>query len=269
MSAAVPAYFDFLIDGFRSGRMGRNVHLGYWDDPPPLTTPCSPQEFEAAQARLTEILLGLADLSDGQSVLDVGCGFGGALEAAGRWRSMNLSGVNIDPRQLDICRTLAAGTNSLALVVADACALPFRPASFDRVLCIEAMFHFRSRELFLRETAEAMRRGGRLALSDILLRQPDLDAPLSVATIETIIRREYGPWPQLWVTIDEILDAAQKAGLTPDRVVDATRQTLPTYRVTAPQEHSGLPPRPSAGNLLRWLHAAGYASYLCLSFTKG
>ena len=268
MRAAVPAYFDFLIDGFRAGRMGRNVHLGYWDDPPPLTTPCGLEEFEAAQARLTEILLELADLSDGQSVLDVGCGFGGALEAVSRRRGMKLAGVNIDPRQLDICRTLETGDNSLSLVVADACALPFRPASFDRVLCIEAMFHFRSRDLFLRETADALRTGGRLVLSDILLRHPDLDASLRVAAIETIIRREYGPWPQLWVTMDEILSAARKVGLMPDHVVDATRQTLPTYRVTAPQDHSGLPPRPSAGSLLRWLHAEGYASYLCLSLTK-
>jgi MPBQ/MSBQ methyltransferase len=268
MRAAVPAYFDFLIDGFRSGRTGRNVHLGYWDDPPPLTAPCDPLEFEAAQARLTEMLLGLADLSDGQSVLDVGCGFGGALEAVGRWRDMKLSGINIDPRQLDICRTLARGDNNLSLVVADACALPFRSASFDRVLCIEAMFHFRSRDLFLRESANALRTGGRLVLSDILLRSPGLDAPWSVAAIEATIRGEYGPWPQLWATTDEILNAAREAGLMPDNVVDATRQTLPTYRVTAPQERGGSPRRPSAGSLLRWLHAEGYVSYLCLSFTK-
>jgi MPBQ/MSBQ methyltransferase len=268
MRAAVPAYFDFLIDGFHSGRTGRNVHLGYWDDPPPLTAPCGPLEFETAQVRLTEVLLGFAELSDGQSVLDVGCGFGGALEVAGRRRDMELFGVNIDPRQLDICRTVATGNNSLSLVVADACALPFRSASFDRALCIEAMFHFRSREIFLREAANALRIGGRLVLSDILLRRPGLEGPFSIAAIEEAIRGEYGPWPQLWVTMDEVLEAARKSGLTPDRIVDATRQTLPTYRVTAPQDRSGSPQRPSAGGLLRWLHAEGYVSYICLSFTK-
>ena len=268
MRAAVPAYFDFLIDGFHSRRTGRNVHLGYWDDPPPLTTPCGPVEFEAAQARLTEVLLALADLSDGQSVLDVGCGFGGAFETVAKLRDMKLYGVNIDPRQLDICRTVATGDNTLSLIVADACSLPFRLASFDRALCIEAMFHFRSREIFLREAANALRIGGRLVLSDILLRSPGLGVPLSVANIEAIIRDEYGPWPQLWMTIDEVLDAARQAGLRLDRAVDATRQTLPTYRVTAPQDRSVLSQRPSAGSLLRWLHAEGYASYLCLSFTK-
>ena len=269
MPAVVPAYFDFIIEGFRSGRVGRNVHLGYWDDPPSLAVPCGSQEFEAAQARLTDILIELADLRGGLSVLDVGCGLGGTLESAGKWPDMHLAGINIDRRQLDICRTLPVGQNTLSLLVADACALPFRPASFDRVLCIEAMFHFRARDAFLREAANVLRGGGRLVLSDILLSNPGRHAPLQrCRRSRRSIRREYGPWPRLWVDADEILDVARQTGLVPDRVVDATRETLPTYRVTAPQEHAGLPPRPSAGSLLRWLHAAGYLSYLCLSFTK-
>lgn len=269
MPAAVPRYFDFLVEGFWSGQTGRHVHLGYWDEPPSLATPCSPQEFAAAQARLTDIVLDLADLRGGLSALDIGCGFGGTLEALGKWPHMRLAGVNIDRRQLDICRTLPVDPNTLWLVMADACELPFRPASFERVLCIEAIFHFRARGAFLREAANLLCRGGRLVLSDMLLRKPGERTALSTAAIEAAIRREYGPWPQLWATVDEIVAAARQAGLNLDRLVDVTRQTLPTYRVTAPQEHEGLPPRPSAGSLLRWLHVTGHLSYLCLAFTKG
>jgi cyclopropane fatty-acyl-phospholipid synthase-like methyltransferase len=268
MRAAVPPYFDQLIAGFWSGQTGRNVHLGYWDDPPALSMPCAPGEFEAAQARLTDILVGLADLADGQDVLDVGCGFGGTLEAVGKWRNIRRTGVNIDRRQLDICRSLAPNGKPLSLIAADACALPFRAASFDRVFCLEAMFHFRSRTTFLREAANVLRGGGRLVLSDILLRDPGPNAPMDAASVEAAIRREYGPWPQLWVKEHEIMDAAQRAGLELERVLDATRQTLPTYRVTAPQEQDGFPKRASAGGVLRWLHAMGCVSYLCLSFTK-
>jgi MPBQ/MSBQ methyltransferase len=268
VAAVVPSYFDFLVEGFRSGQAGRNVHLGYWDEPPSLATPCGQREFELAQARLTEILIELANLRGGQSVLDVGCGFGGTLEAVGKWPDMHLAGINVDRRQLDICRSLPVGDNTLSLVMADACALPFGAGSFDRVFCIEAMFHFRARQVFLQETAKVLRDGGRLVLSDILLRNPGARAPLAIAAIEAEIRRAYGPWPQLWVALDEILDDARRAGLMLDGVVDATRQTLPTYRVTAPQDHEGLPPRPTAGSLLRWLHASGELSYMCLSFTK-
>jgi MPBQ/MSBQ methyltransferase len=268
LPARVPAYFDLLIEGFRSGKAGRDVHLGYWDDPPSLSVPCEPGEFEAAQARLTSVLMSLAELSGGLSVLDVGCGFGGALEAAGKWPDMRLVGLNIDRRQLDICRTLPFSNDKVSLIMADACALPFQASSFDRVFCIEAMFHFSARQTFLRQAAEALRPGGRLVLSDILLRKPGADARLAPDVIEAALRDEYGPWPQLWVEADEIIAAASQAGLTPGRVIDATRQTLPTYRITAPQRHTELPSPPSAGNVLRWLHASGFLTYLCMSFTK-
>jgi MPBQ/MSBQ methyltransferase len=264
----VPRYFDLLVEGFWSGRAGRHIHLGYWDEPPPLSAPCGPREFEAAQARLTQILIDLADLHEGQCVLDVGCGFGGTLEAVGKWPGMRRTGVNVDRRQLDICRTLAATSGPLWLVLADACALPFQTAGFDRMFCIEAMFHFRARDGFLREAARVLRPGGCLVLSDILLRRPIEPAPLSAAAIEAAIGGEYGPWPQPFVTIEEIVKDAARAGLRLEQTIDATRQTLPTYRVTAPQQQEGLPQRPSAGSVLRWLHAGGRLSYLCLSLIK-
>jgi SAM-dependent methyltransferase len=263
LRADVPPYFDLLIDGFKAGRTGRHVHLGYWDAPPPLSSPCTADEFEMAQARLADVAIGLADLRDGQSVLDVGCGFGGTLAAINeRWTGLRLTGVNIDPRQLDICRTVQARVgNSLGFELADACAMPFDSASFDRVICLEAMFHFPSRADFLHEAARVLRPGGRLALSDILLKRPGA-AEAEVAALEQTMRREYGPWPELWIDMAAVDAMARRAGLRPERVIDATLQTLPSYRITAPREDG------SAGGLMRWLHRSGHLSYACLSFTK-
>jgi MPBQ/MSBQ methyltransferase len=268
--AQVPPYFDLLIEGFKAGRTGRHVHLGYWDVAPPPATPCTADEFEAAQARLCDIFLGLADLDDGRSVLDVGCGFGGTLAAVDqRWQDLRLVGLNIDRRQLDICRTLRARrTNSLAFALADACALPYRPASFDRLLCLEAMFHFRSRSAFLAQAARTLRAGGRLALTDILMKNPGDRAPLDITVLEETLRREYGPWPELWAGFDHILESSRRCGLVLERTFDATAQTLPSYRMTAPDDQDTLPPRPAAGSLMRWLHREGYLSYVCLAFTK-
>jgi cyclopropane fatty-acyl-phospholipid synthase-like methyltransferase len=266
----VPPYFDLLIDGFKAGRTGRHVHLGYWDVAPPPASPCGADEFAAAQARLCDIFIGLADLDDGQSVLDVGCRFGGTLAAVdARWRDMRLVGLNIDRRQLDICRTLEAHrTNSLSFALADACAMPYRPASFDRLLCLEAMFHFRSRGAFLAQAARTLRPSGRLALTDIHMKNPGDRAPLDIAVLEETLRREYGPWPDLWAGFDRVLEAASASGLVLERIIEATDQTWPSYRMTAPGDQDTLPPRPAAGSLMRWLHREGYLSYVCLAFIK-
>jgi MPBQ/MSBQ methyltransferase len=266
VAPAVPRYFDLLIEGFRVGQSGRDVHLGYWDDPPSLTAPCSPGEFTAAQARLTEVAVALGEPRAGQSVLDVGCGFGGTLQALSKWPGMKLVGVNLDERQLEICRGIERGASALSLIAADAYALPLRAESFDHVFCVEAMFHFRSRSAFLRDAARVLRDGGRVTVSDILLRPPGPDAPWSLKTIETTMRADYGPWPQLWLTVDDAVAAAAAAGLQVERFIDATRQTLPSYRVTAPKQPASS--RPSAGTVMRWLHEAGHLTYACLSFRK-
>jgi cyclopropane fatty-acyl-phospholipid synthase-like methyltransferase len=151
MKIPVPPYFDQLIEGFRRGTVGRFVHLGHWEPPfPAADAPGGAGEFEQAQARLNAVLLGMAGLQSGQSVLDVGCGFGGTLDAVNHaFSNMALAGLNIDPRQLDICRTIEpAKGNRLRWEQGDACRLPFPDRSFDRVLCIEAMFHFGSRRAF-------------------------------------------------------------------------------------------------------------------------
>jgi SAM-dependent methyltransferase len=182
---------------------------------------------------------------------------------------MRLVGLNIDRRQIDICRSLAArASNTLSFVLADACALPCKPGSFDRLLCLEAMFHFASRRVFLRQAADALREGGRLALTDILLTNPASNAPIDIGLLERTMRHEYGPWPDLWTGRANILELARESGLVLDRIIDATAQTLPTYRMTAPGDQQALPARPTAGGLMRWLHRNGYLSYLGFAFTK-
>jgi len=79
MQSRVPPYFDFLIERFHHGVVSRFVHVGHWDQSPPLNPdePLKVEDIDRAVARLTEVLVDMAGLHDGQSVLDVGCGFGG------------------------------------------------------------------------------------------------------------------------------------------------------------------------------------------------
>ena len=270
MTRLLPPYFDALIAARRAGHVGRHVHLGYWDDPPGLETPPAPGEFGRAQARLTERLIDLLPFQTGHAVLDVACGFGGTLAAIDAHRpGMMLTGLNIDPRQLHLCKdAVTAPGNVVNLVQADAGSLPFADASFDRVLCVEAMFHFNSRRAFFGEAARVLRSSGLLAITDILLRRPVPGTPWDNVTIETVVRRDYGPWPNLWVEVADLQRDAGSAGLHFAGGQNWSAATLPSYRTVAPSR--GVEPdlRPNAGEVFRWLHLNGWLTYPALLFRR-
>jgi ubiquinone/menaquinone biosynthesis C-methylase UbiE len=269
-SPPIPAYIDGLIAAYRAGHAGRDLHLGYWDNPPDLTSPCGPGEFRAAQARLTECALDLAPVQAGNRVLDVACGFGGTLaRLAGRCPKGFLVGLNIDPRQLELCRDVdpAAG-GGLALTAGDACALPFADGAFDHVLCVEAMFHFRSRRGFFFEAARVLRQGGSLVVTDILLSRRGAGVPWGDAIVEAALSRDYGPWPEPWLAPTALAEVAAAQGFAPIAGADWTWQTLPSYRIVAPAGQPSSSEAPDAGTVLRRLHEAGRLTYQAMALRR-
>ena len=273
MPAAVPPYFDFLIDGFHRGDGGRFVHLGHWDEPPPAESVPQEGEFEAAQERLNEVLLELAELADHQAVLDVGCGFGGTIASInGRHRGMRLVGINVDPRQLDICSGIRPDNgNEIDWRPADACTLPFADGAFDRILCIEAMFHFASRGRFFGEAARVLRPGGVLVASDIVLSDSARRLDIPAADVAAALQVGFGPWPDPWAGDGDHRELAIEAGLGCDRIHDATMSTRPSHRFTvSASAGAGPPANPTerAAMMLQRLHVEGHLKYFYLRFSK-
>jgi len=115
-------------------------------------------------AKLTQIVA-LADLHNGQAVLDVGTGTGIMLPLlrekvgpAGR-----VAAIDIAPEML---RRAQAKFGSLAeFFLADASALPFPDASFDRVMCFSVFPHFTDKAKALRELARVLKPGGTILVA--------------------------------------------------------------------------------------------------------
>ena len=276
MTAAVPPYFDFLIEAFRRGETGRFVHLGHWDlvDGFKADAPPEPDEFARAQDRLNAYLLEMAALQPGQSLLDAGCGFGGTLDTVNRRLSgMDLAGVNIDSRQIDLCRQIPERNgNRLRWEQADACKLPFPDASFDRVLCIEAMFHFSSRRTFFSEAARVLKPGGMLVASDIVLTPSGRQLHATDPGVRQDLLPEYGPWPDFEGRDASHRVLATAASLKVAELLDATGNTLRSHRFTVPSsfdrgEHTDNAALRAAA-MLRRLHRDGHLQYLYMRFDK-
>lgn len=261
----MPAYLDAMLAAHASGRVGRSIHLGYW--PPGGADEAT--DFAAAQARLDDLVIEAALLRDGLAVLDVACGLGGLLATLdARFRGMELTGVNHDPRQLDACHRVRPRPDTiLRWVEADACRLPFAAASFDRVVCVEAMFHFRSRDAFLREVFRVLRPDGRLVITDILLEPPADDE--AARAVHADLLAAYGPWPEPWSSPGRLGRQFAAAGFADVSLADVSAATLPSYRFLLPDgERSpgnggGRPNDPLGQSLaaLHRLHARGNLIY--------
>ena len=228
-------YFDLLLREFALGdqvleeTFGRHVHWGFWENP--AEADGSPADFACAAEALSRLLADAADIGDGMSVLDAGCGFGGTVESLNdRHRNMNLVGLNLDERQLERARARVSptATNEVAFVQGDACALPFADGSFDAVLAVECIFHFPSRLAFFQEVHRVLRPGGRLALSDFLLPENEpFSATFERALLGPLLSLLFGPLRI--VRASDYEDLAGSSGLRPCLNQHITTQSLPTY----------------------------------------
>src|SRR5262245_53946751 len=107
----------------------------------------------AAEAAMLELYAERAQLADGQTILDLGCGWGSfALWAAARYPRSHITAVS-NSRVQRVFIEHAAAARGLANVdvrTADVRTLELAPATFDRVVSIEMFEHMRNYEVLLR-----------------------------------------------------------------------------------------------------------------------
>jgi len=140
-------------------------NLGDWTHARTYAEAC-----EALAVRVGEA----ARLRDGDEVLEVACGEG---EGLCLWRERFgvgcVTGLDVHPRWVEAARKrLAAkgvGEGARAEVGNAVDLSRFARSSFDAVVCVDAAYHFDTRSRFVAEAVRALRPGGRLALSDLLL----------------------------------------------------------------------------------------------------
>ncbi|MCP1536858.1 class I SAM-dependent methyltransferase [Methylorubrum extorquens] len=261
--ARIPAYFDAFLAAVAEGAAIDHVHLGHWDEPRAVGPARARAGFAQAQERLSAALVAWLDLAPGHRVLDVGCGFGGTLRAIRRSDpEVEVIGLNLDPRQLAVGLRQDNRPRNAAWVAGDACRLPFAEAAFDRLLCVEAAFHFASRRAFFGEAQRVLTREGVLVMSDIVLTRPPLP-PERVALFADGLEAAFGPWPDKWAGLDAIRRDAEAAGFTL-RVTDATANTEPSYHTIASDRRG----QPTGGDVLRELHRLGCLHYLYCRLDK-
>jgi ubiquinone/menaquinone biosynthesis C-methylase UbiE len=100
--------------------------------------------------------------------LDVGCGVGAAACEISKNSTMDITGIDVDPKQIEAARARAVYPH-LHFMVMDATKLQFHDAEFDIVATSMVTHHMPGWERAFSEMIRVLRPGGYLIYSDLIL----------------------------------------------------------------------------------------------------
>lgn len=203
---------------------GSHIHHGLWRDGH------SQESTLAAQCQLTDTLADMANVSSGDSVIDIGCGMGGSSIRLAKLRGCDVTGVTLSPVQkhwATVSSKLHGVGDRTRFLAQDAESLTLPAASLDVMWSIECTEHLFDKPAFFAKAAQWLRPGGRMAIC-VWFEGDDTSRPGHRELVEDVCRRFVCP---SLATRHDYAGWIQDAGLRIVHDVDWTRRTERTWEI--------------------------------------
>jgi cyclopropane fatty-acyl-phospholipid synthase-like methyltransferase len=199
-----------------------SMHYGYHDD--------EHRSLEDAVVNLTRVIADRAGISEGDRVLDAGCGVGGSAVWLAQNRGARVDGVNINEMQVEKARHGAAerGVENVDFHVADYTDVPFDDDTFDVVWAVESVCHTDDEHAFLQEVKRVLRDDGVLVVADGFLGKPrDEMTDDENEGVDAMLEGMAAP---SLATVDEFREALEKEGFYDIEFEDKYESVYPSAR---------------------------------------
>ncbi|MCX6183238.1 MAG: methyltransferase domain-containing protein [Bacteroidetes bacterium] len=170
-----------------------SLHYGIWDE----TT----KNFAESLVNTNKVLFEKGKISDGDYVLDAGCGVGGAAFFMLHEKKVRVEGITLSEKQIKFAQEKAKNLNlseRVSFHLMDYTQTTFPDETFDVVWACESCCHATNKSDFIKEAYRILKKGGRLVLVDYFLEsetQKDensyIEKWITSWAISNLVSREY------------------------------------------------------------------------------
>lgn len=188
-----------------------SVNMGFWKE----ISQIKPDSIHHANREMFRIVSEAARFSEEDShVVDAGCGFATNIKYCIENHCIQkITGLNVSPFQIEWGNRLLnkSGLSHKGEVInGSATDMPFASESIDRVVSIEAAFHFETRETFFEEVKRVLKPGGILSMADLIVCTPK--SALQKLFVKSLSKTLHVPKENVY-NYEEYVDLAHKSGL--------------------------------------------------------
>lgn len=146
---------------------GGYINYGYWKNIPLLGQLITLQDRVDSQANLYSTMFGLTKIDESDIVLEAACGRGRGLKLLCDTISpQSVYGIDFSPHQVQRSITTLDGTpGDIHVIESPAENLPFDDNTFTKAYSVEAIQHFKSPEMFIKQLGRVVKKDGVVAIT--------------------------------------------------------------------------------------------------------
>jgi tocopherol O-methyltransferase len=149
-----------------------SLHYGIWDE--------GVKSFSESLINTNKVMMDISGISEGDKVLDAGCGVGGAAFYLNRMKNAEVVGISLSEKQVQLASEYTVKnrlSEKVKFRVMDFTRTTFSDETFNVIWACESVCQAIDKKAFLAESYRVLKKGGKLIICDYFLPEDNQNDP--------------------------------------------------------------------------------------------